>query len=96
MAELTDNTARHRFEMATDGGTAFVTYVRAGDRLLLTHAEVPHAAEGHGVGSALAHAVLQEIRRRGQRAVPACPFIAAFVERHPEFADVIADGEDTD
>jgi len=91
VAELTDNTARRRFEMAADGGIAYVTYVRAGDRLILTHAEVPHAAEGHGVGSALVRAVLEEARQCGLRVVPECPFVAAFLRRHPEFADLVTE-----
>jgi predicted GNAT family acetyltransferase len=90
MAEVTDHAARNRFEMVVDQETAFVIYVRHGDRLTLVHTEVPQAMAGHGVGSALAHAVLEEVRRRGLHVVPRCAFMAAFIARHPEFADLVA------
>jgi predicted GNAT family acetyltransferase len=90
MAELTDNPARSRFEMAVEGDVAFVNYVqRDADTIDLLYARVPSALSGRGVGSRLAHAVLEEVRRRGQRAIPSCGFIAAYARRHPEFRDVL-------
>ncbi len=90
MTELTDNTAQRRFEMTVDGAVAFVEYApRAGDGLELIHTEVPRSLSGQGVGSRLAKAVLQEARRRGVGVVPTCEFLAAYIERHPEFRDVV-------
>ena len=91
MPEATDNAARHRYEMIVDGETAFVTYVHQGNRLVLKHTEVPKALAGRGIGSALASSVLEDIRRRGLLIVPECEFIAAFIERHPAFADLVGD-----
>jgi uncharacterized protein len=91
MADLTDNTARHRYELEVDGHVAFVSYARSEERLKLVHTEVPRALAGRGVGSRLARLVLEEARRRrGVRVVPECPFMASFIERHQEFADLIA------
>ena len=90
MSAIIDNAARHRFEMVVDGQIAYVTYVRHGDRLTLMHTEVPKALGGRGIGSALARAVLDEIRRRGVRITPECEFMAGFIERNPDYADLIA------
>jgi predicted GNAT family acetyltransferase len=91
MAEVTDNAALNRYEMTVDGETAFVAYVRRGDAVTLVHTEVPQAMAGHGVGSTLARAVLEDISRRDLRVVPECAFMAAFIARHREFADLVAD-----
>jgi predicted GNAT family acetyltransferase len=89
MPEVTDNAALGRYEMVVDGVTAFVTYIRQRDRMILAHTEVPKALGGRGVGSLLATGVLENSRSRGLRIVPECEFIAAFIKRHPEFADLV-------
>jgi len=88
--EVRDNAERHRFELVVDGETAFVTYAEEAGLLVLLHTEVPAALGGRGVGSALARGVLDEIRRRGARIVPRCAFIAGFIQRNPDFADLVA------
>lgn len=89
-----DNAAEHRFEMAVEGSVAFVAYRRDRDRIVLTHTEVPPALSGKGVGSKLAHDVLEQARGRGLRVVPRCPFIAAYLKRHPEYQDVASPDPD--
>lgn len=89
MTEVTDNTALGRYQMVVDGVTAFVTYTRHGDRLTLVHTEVPQALGGRGVGSSLATAVLEDARNCELGVVAECEFIAAFIKRHPEFADLV-------
>ena len=84
---LTDNVARSRFEMQLEGCTAFIDYRRSGNTLYLDHAEVPAALGGHGVGTRMVRATLELLRERGERAVPVCSFVQAFVRRHPEFAE---------
>jgi predicted GNAT family acetyltransferase len=93
MPEVTDNPTLCRYELVVDGVTAFVTYVRQGDRITLEHTEVPKALGGRGIGSQLATGVLETIRGSGQRLVADCEFIAAFIKRHPEFADLVAPGD---
>ena len=91
MAEtLTDNVSRSRFELGTDGDSGFVDYRRSGATLFLNHAEVPAALAGHGLGTRLVRGTLDLIRSRGERMVPVCPFIKAFVRRNPEYADLSA------
>src|SRR5271165_3591254 len=89
MAELTDNITRHRYEMKVDGAVAFVEYRLDADRAVLVHTEVPQALSGRGVGSAIARAVLDDARARGLRVVPECPFIADFMGRHPDYANLV-------
>ncbi|MGO1075659.1 GNAT family N-acetyltransferase [Inquilinus sp. CA228] len=90
MAEVADNPALSRYEMVVDGVTAFVAYRRDGDVVALTHTEVPKALSGRGVGTALARGTLDRIRAAGLTIRPLCPFIAAFIERHPDDADLVA------
>lgn len=80
---------RHRFESETGHGTAVLAYSRDDDRLLLTHTEVPEAAEGEGVGSALVAAAFDHARQDGLRVVPICPFVVAWLERHPDQEDIV-------
>jgi uncharacterized protein len=90
MADLTDNIARHRYEMKIDGAVAFVEYRLDADRVVLVHTEVPEALSGRGVGSAIARAVLDDARARGLRVVPECEFIAGYIGRHPDYAGLVA------
>jgi uncharacterized protein len=86
-----DDSARQRFELEVDGALAFVDYQRDGRKLLLTHAEVPPALRGGGVGSALVKGTLALVRARGEKVVPLCSFVAHYMERHPEVQDLLAD-----
>jgi len=91
-AEVVDNPAQHRFELAIDGGdeVAAAYYRVEGDRVILTHTEVPPAASGRGIGTRLAKGVFDSIRASGRKAVPKCPFMGAFAARHPEYADLVS------
>ena len=86
---VTDNAAERRFERDTGHGTAVLSYRREGDRLFLTHTEVPEAAEGDGHGGALVRAAFDHARREGLRVVPICPFVAAWLKRHPDQEDIV-------
>lgn len=88
MIDVIDNAAAHRFELPVDGGTAFAAYRREGDTIVFTHTEVPPALEGQGIGSSLIAGALAQARARGLKVVPACAFVAAYVRRHPEAAEL--------
>jgi len=83
-----DNSERHRFELDADGHIAFSNYKRADGVLTILHTEVPKALEGHGIGSALIRGVLDTARAQGIKVVTVCPFAKAYVDRHPEYADL--------
>jgi len=56
----------------------------------MTHAEVPSALRGAGVGSALVAGALQLVRARGDKVVPLCPFVARYMQQHPQTGDLLA------
>ena len=86
---VTDNAAKNRFELEVPGGVAFATYRRAPGVVTILHTEVPQALSGRGVGSELARGLLEMIRTRGEKVVPRCKFLAAFIGKHPEYRDLV-------
>ncbi len=88
MPEIRDNPERHRFELDADGHVAFASYARADGVLTINHTEVPQALNGRGIGSALVRGVLDIARAQGLKVRPRCPFVAAYIDKHPEYADL--------
>jgi uncharacterized protein len=88
---VADNPIELRYELHL-GETlvGFVRYRREPGRLVLVHTEVDPAVEGQGFGSHLVAETLDDIRTRGLAVVPLCPFIAAYIRRNPECADLVA------
>lgn len=86
-----DDSARRRYELEVGGELAFIDYRRDGRNVIMTHAEVPLALRGGGVGSALVKGALALVRERGEKVVPLCPFVAQYMRRHPEARDLLAD-----
>jgi hypothetical protein len=85
---IRDNPSRHRYETEVDGHVAYVVYRRESGVITFVHTEVPKELSGRGVGSALARHVLEAARAEGLKVVPMCPFIAAWMKKHPEFDDL--------
>lgn len=86
-----DNPAKHRFEYASDGERAVAMYELNGGVITFTHTLVPEALQGHGVARELVLAGLASARERGLRVVPQCPVFAAYMRKHPETHDLLAD-----
>ena len=84
------NEETHRFEAHLGDETAFTEYVLHNGALVLPHTVVPPAFEGRGVGSALAQAALGYARDHGLKVKPVCPFIAGYIQKHPEQQDLLA------
>jgi predicted GNAT family acetyltransferase len=90
--EVRDQPARQRYEVFVDGEPAgFTAYRLDPGRVTFLHTEIADRFEGHGVGSALARFVLDDARRRGLLVTPVCPFIAGYIEQHPEYLDLVPD-----
>lgn len=85
---VTDHRAEHRFELAMDGEIAFAAYQRSGDTIVFTHTIVPPQLEGHGIGSRLIAGALAQVREEGLKVVPQCTFVAAYLQRHPDSAEI--------
>jgi hypothetical protein len=93
---ILDNPAGQRYEARLDDRTVgFSEYRRVGDRMIFHHTEVDPAVEGRGIGSRLAQGALDDVRYRGLRITVKCPFIAAWLERHPGYEDLLAVGPGT-
>jgi predicted GNAT family acetyltransferase len=90
MGHIRQNLALHRFELDVEGGMALAFYRLAGDVMAFTHTEVPAALRGRGIGSEMMHGVLQNVRAQGLKVMPRCPFVADFIDRHPEYSDLLA------
>ena len=88
MTDIIDNKPLSRFELAVDGATAFATYRRAGNRIIITHTETPRALRGRGIASRLVTGALALIRADGSKVVAGCSFVADYLRRHPEFGDL--------
>ena len=87
-----DNPDESRYELVVDGRLAGIAQYRLNsERITMYHTEVEPEFEGRGLGDELARAALDDVRRRGLVLVPLCPFIAAFIRRHPgEYLDLVA------
>jgi uncharacterized protein len=87
---IRDNPAERRYEALVGDVVAGDIIYRAGDGVLtMVHTEVEPAWEGHGVGSRLVRGALDDVRARGLRIRPLCPFVAGFIRHHPEYDDLV-------
>lgn len=87
--ELHHDPAARRFSTRLEGHEAELLYDRRDGRMVIRHTGVPEAIGGRGVAAALVRAALDHARAQGWRVVPACSYSAAYVERHPEYADLV-------
>jgi predicted GNAT family acetyltransferase len=81
-----------RYELLAGGAHAgeLVYRDRGGDVVAFLHTEVDATLQRRGLGTALVTGALDDARERGQKVVPLCPFVDAFIRRHPEYADLVA------
>jgi predicted GNAT family acetyltransferase len=87
---VADNPAQNRFEGRLDGQlVAQSEYALVPGVITFLHTEVDPAFEGQGLGGTLASNALDDVRARGLRVVARCPFIAAYIRRHREYADLL-------
>ncbi|MES2096610.1 MAG: GNAT family N-acetyltransferase [Pseudomonadota bacterium] len=90
MENVTDNRAEHEFELVVDGHRAIAAYQMEGDTIVFTHTLVPKKLEGRGVASRLIKAALDSARDRGLKVIPQCPFVKAYIDKHPEYQALLA------
>ena len=88
--QIRDNAANTRFEARIGDQVAVNPYRLDGDTITFTGTVVPEELRGRGIGEQLARAGLDAARERGLKVVPQCGFVAAFIEKHDEYADLLA------
>ncbi|WP_329373032.1 bifunctional pirin family protein/GNAT family N-acetyltransferase [Streptomyces sp. NBC_01483] len=88
-ATVERNDARHRYEILVDGKRAGLTAYRdRGEQRVFFHTEVDDAFAGQGLAAQLVQYALTDVRDLGMRIVPVCPYVAKFLKKHDEFADI--------
>lgn len=85
---VTHNPEEHRFEIRVASHLAELRYFKKGDTITFMHTGVPPALEGQGVGGRLARSGLEYAREHGLKVKAHCSFVAAYLERHPEYQDL--------
>ncbi len=90
--QLIDNEEKKRYEFRLPEHTPLIEYIRAKDKIYLTHTEVPVALEGQGIGSDLVQQALEDVKEKDLTLVPLCPFVAAYIKEHPEYKALVLKG----
>ncbi|WP_067182672.1 GNAT family N-acetyltransferase [Microtetraspora niveoalba] len=92
MSEVVDDPAASRYELRLDGEVVgFAEYVLRDDTVVFTHTEIRDEYEGRGLGSRLVGGALDQVREAGRTVEPRCSFVARYIERHPEYRDLLAE-----
>jgi predicted GNAT family acetyltransferase len=86
---VVDNTAQHRFELLVDGQVAFANTRKEAERWIITHVEAPPALRGTGAAGRLMQGLLDKARAEGVVVTPRCGYARAWMQRHPEYADLL-------
>jgi uncharacterized protein len=85
-----NNIAENRFEATVDGLLCVAEYVIKEDRMIFTHTFVPAELRGRGVAEKLVRAALAEARAKHLKVIPACSYVARFIDHHKEYGDLLA------
>lgn len=86
---LHKNEVKKRFEINVDGSYAFINYGELGSQIALVHTEVEPALEGKGAASAVVEKTLKYIEDEGKTLLPFCPYVFAYIKKHPEWKRVV-------
>lgn len=95
MAELNviRNDEQGRYEAPVDGHRAVVNFTRRTDLeravVVMTHTEVPEELRGEGIASELVQQALDDVRKRGEKVLPQCPFVSSWLDDHPDYHDLL-------
>lgn len=94
--DITHNVVAHRYEVVVDGHRSVCEYELDGARMIFTHTVVPPELRGRGIAEQLVRTALADARAAGRQVVPACSYVARFIERHREFQDLLNLGNQSD
>jgi predicted GNAT family acetyltransferase len=85
-----NNTERQQFQVPAGDEIASLEYRLYDGKIVLMHTEVPEKFSGHGIGSALAEYAFKYARANHLPVKVYCPFVQAWLKRHPEYNDLVA------
>ena len=86
-----DNPERQRYELVIDDEVVGVADYRVqGEVMVFPHTEIERSRQGGGLGAILVGGALDDVRTQGRTIVPACWYVAQFVEEHPDYRDLVA------
>jgi uncharacterized protein len=87
---IDNNTDKQQYEAKLNGKVvAFAEYRPIGQSVMFTHTEVNEDLEGKGVAGQLIRFALEDTKAKGMTAIPMCPFVKIFIQRHKDFIDVV-------
>jgi predicted GNAT family acetyltransferase len=89
MSEILNNKVQQRYELAVEGHIAATYYSVADGVITFIHTEVPPELGGKGIGSKLIKGALDQVRADGLKVIAQCPFVKAFIEKHPDYQDLL-------
>jgi uncharacterized protein len=89
MSDIVNNKAHHRFELMVEGHLAAAYYKVEGNVITFIHTEVPPELGGKGVGGTLVQGALDQVRAGGMQVIAECPFVKAWIGKHPEYKDLL-------
>jgi predicted GNAT family acetyltransferase len=87
--EVVNNREARRFEVQLNDKVAIMQYLLTNHLIVFTHTEVPPEFEGQGIAGKIAKVALDTARADGLKVQPLCPFVAAYIRRHPEYQDLV-------
>ncbi|MDR7253003.1 putative GNAT family acetyltransferase [Nocardioides sp. BE266] len=88
--KFADAPGRSRYELTSgDDVIGFIDYALADGVITMIHTEVGEAYSGQGHAATLARSALDDARSRGLSVVPSCPYVAAYIRKHEEYADLV-------
>ncbi len=90
--EFKVNERENQFEVHSGGNVAFLEYIKKDDKIYLTHTEAPKELQGTGVAAELVQKALEYSKENSLTVVPSCSYVARYIDRHPEWRDVLSDG----
>jgi len=89
MSQVIDHSQEGRYELVEEGKLAFADYRLNGQVMIIPHVEADPALRGKGTAGRLMEGVLKSAREKGVKVTPLCGYAAAYIQRHPEYHDLL-------
>ena len=89
--QVSNNAEASRFEAQIGPYTSVIDYYYSGQAIVFTHTGVPEEISGNGIAGKMAQTALEYARAERLEVVPLCPYVAAYIKRHPEYKDLVSE-----